>query len=101
MIKATVLYGHPADANAFEAYYAGTHLPIVKKVNGIAKAEYSKFLPNTDGSAPAFHRMAELYFESLSEMQQTLSSDEGKVMATDLQNFATGGVTILVGTVEQ
>ncbi|MCZ2460994.1 MAG: EthD family reductase [Chitinophagales bacterium] len=64
MIKATVLYGHPKDTDSFEKYYAETHLLLVSKTSGIAKAEYTKFLPNPDGSVPAYYRMAELYFES-------------------------------------
>ena len=58
------------------------------------------FLPNPDGSAPAYYRMAELYFENPTEMQQALNSPEGKAMAADLSNFATGGVTIIFGSVE-
>ncbi|MEI2757112.1 MAG: EthD family reductase [Chitinophagaceae bacterium] len=100
MIKATVLYGHPKDDDAFEKYYAETHLPLVSKTSGIAKAEYTKFLPNPDGSAPAYYRLAELYFENPAEMQQALNSPEGKAMADDLSNFATGGVTIIFGTIE-
>jgi uncharacterized protein (TIGR02118 family) len=100
MIKAAVLYGHPKDADTFEKYYAETHLSLVSKTSGIVKAEYTKFLPNPDGSAPAYYRMAELYFESTSEMQQALNSPEGKAMAADLINFATGGATIIFGIVE-
>lgn len=100
MIKATVLYGHPIDPKAFEKYYAETHMPIVDKAKGIMKSEYTKFLPNANGSAPAYYRMAELYFNEPNEMQQTMNSVEGKAMAADLSNFATGGVTIIVGIVE-
>jgi len=100
MIKATVLYGHPKDTDSLEKYYAETHLPLVSKTSGIAKAEYTKFLPNPDGSAPVYYRMAELYFESPAELQQALNSPEGKAMAADLSNFATGGVTIIFGTIE-
>ena len=100
MIKATVLYGHPIDPKAFEKYYAETHMPIVAKAKGIMKSEYTKFLPNADNSAPAFYRMAEFYFNEPNEMQQTMNSVEGKAMADDLSNFATGGVTIIVGVVE-
>lgn len=100
MIKATVLYDHPKDDDAFEKYYAETHLSLVSKTSGIVKAEYTKFLPNPDGSAPAYYRMAELYFENPAEMQQALNSPEGKAMADDLSNFATGGVTIIFGTIE-
>ena len=100
MIKGTVLYGHPKNADAFEEYYTETHLPLVAKTNGVIKSEYTKFLPNPDGSAASFYRMAELYFEGPAEMQQALNSPEGKAMAADLSNFATGGVTILFGAVE-
>lgn len=100
MHKVTVLYNHPKDSGAFETYYAETHLPLVTKTTGITKAEYTRFLPNPDGSAPAFYRMAELYFTGPAEMQQVLASTDGKEMAADLQHFATGGVTIIFGTVD-
>jgi len=97
MVKVTVLYGHPADAAAFEEYYAGTHSPLVAKTQGIAKAEYTKFFPDPDGSSPVYYRMAELYFESPEVLQATMGKAEGQAIAADLANFATGGVKILVG----
>ncbi len=100
MIKATALYGHLTYSEAFEKYYADTHLPLVTKTPGVVKAEFTKFLPNADGTAVAYYRMAELYFAGPAEMQQALSSPEGQAMAADLSNFATGGVTIMVGVVE-
>ncbi len=100
MIKATVLYGHPASPEAFEKYYSETHLPLVAKTQGIVKSELTKFISNPDGTAPAFYRMAELYFATPADMRQAMGSPEGQAMAADLSNFATGGVTILFGTVE-
>lgn len=100
MIKATVLYGHPMDAGAFEKYYAETHLPIAAKMTGVTKMELTKFLPGPDGTKPAYYRMAELYFPGPAELQQSMSSPEGKATTADLSNFATGGVTIIVGIVE-
>ncbi len=100
MIKATVLYGHPTDPVAFEKYYAETHLPIAAKTSGVVKFEYTKFLPNPDGTAAAYYRMAELYFTGPTEMQHTMNSSEGQAMAADLSNFATGGLTIITGIVE-
>jgi uncharacterized protein (TIGR02118 family) len=100
MIKATVLYGHPASPDLFEKYYYETHVPLVAKASGIVKSEYTKFLPNPDGTAAAYYRMAELYFPGPNEMQQTMGSPEGQAMAADLSNFATGGVTIIAGVVE-
>ena len=100
MIKVTVLYGHPADAEAFEKYYNETHTSLVAKVQGIIKSEYTRFLPNPDGTASTYYRMAELYFAGQDEMKQAFASSEGQVMAADVRNFATGGVTILFGVVE-
>ncbi|PJN95729.1 hypothetical protein CNY89_06780 [Amaricoccus sp. HAR-UPW-R2A-40] len=34
MIKLTALYGHPTDPDAFETYYAKTHMPLVAKMPG-------------------------------------------------------------------
>ncbi|RYY71882.1 MAG: EthD family reductase [Chitinophagaceae bacterium] len=100
MIKVTVLYHQPTDADVFEKYYQEMHHPLVLKTNGIVKWEYTKFLPQPDGTAPAYYRMAELYFNTPEAMQEAMSSAEGKSMAADLSNFASGGVTILFGTVK-
>ena len=43
--------------------------------------------------------MAELYFESLEKMESSLQSAEGMAALRDLPNFATGGVTVMVGRV--
>src|SRR5215208_7399337 len=32
MVKLTVLYGHPDDPDAFEEYYANTHMPLVDEI---------------------------------------------------------------------
>lgn len=98
MTKITVLYGHPTDATAFETYYAETHLPLAATMTGVAKMEFTRFLPNPDGSAPAYYRMAELYFEGPEQMKEVLASEEGKATAADLANFAIGGVTLVFGT---
>ena len=100
MIKATLLYGHPADTVAFEKYYAETHLPIAAKMKGVTKLELTKFLSAPDGGKAAYYRMAELFFPGPAEMQETMASPEGQAATDDLANFATGGVTMMVGMVE-
>lgn len=99
-MKATLLYGHPTDADAFEKYYAETHLPIAAKMQGLTKLELTKFVSAPDGGKAAYYRMAELYFPNAKGMQQTMESPEGKAALADLSNFATGGVTMLIGSVE-
>ena len=99
MIKLTVLYGTPTDITAFEDYYANTHLPKAAKMKGHTKLELTKFLSAPDGGKPAYYRMAEFWFSSPEVMQKSMSSREGQATAADLSNFATGGATLMVGTV--
>jgi uncharacterized protein (TIGR02118 family) len=69
-------------------------------MKGVARLELTRFGPGPDGGKPAFYRMAELYFPSEAQMQTTLGSPEGQTAVADLSNFATGGVTILTGSVD-
>ena len=100
MIKLTVLYGHPQDERAFERYYAETHLPIAAKIGGVTRLELTQFKPGPDGSKPRYYRMAEIYFQNESQLESQLGSEEGQAAVADLPNFATGGVMMLVGSVE-
>jgi uncharacterized protein (TIGR02118 family) len=92
----TVLYGKPKSADAFEKYYAETHLPITGKMQGVRKIELSKVVGTPDGSAPAFYRLADLYFDDFDHLKSVMGSPEGNATAGDLANFATGGVTLLI-----
>jgi uncharacterized protein (TIGR02118 family) len=97
MVKLTVLYGHPTSPESFEKYYVETHLPLAYKMKGYARFELTEFLPGPGGEKPAFYRMAELLFADEAQMQATMGSPEGRVAVGDLANFASGGVTVLVG----
>jgi uncharacterized protein (TIGR02118 family) len=65
-------------------------------MSGVARFESGRGLPGPDGSAPAYQRVAELWFESPEQMQATFSSTEGQATTADIPKFATGGVTMLV-----
>ena len=95
----TVIYNQPKDTAAFEKYYAATHLPLVganQAEIGFKKAELTRFASNLDGSAPAFYRQAELYFDSMSDLEKGTATAGFKKVADDLGNFATGGLTGMV-----
>ena len=74
-------------------------MEIAEKMDGVARFELTRFTGSPDGGKPAFYRMAELYFPTLEQMQATLQSPEGMATLNDLPNFATGGVTVMVGRV--
>lgn len=100
MIKVTVLYNRPENVDTFEKYYKEKHMHLVHQLKELSKIECTVFTNNPDGSTPAYYRMAELYFESAAIMQQAFTSNEGRAVTGDVPNFATGGVTIIFGTVE-
>lgn len=98
MIKLTVLYGQPTDPEAFEVYYAKTHLPLVAEMKGIRRTELTVFTA-PEGTLPEYYRMAELYFDTQEHMESVISSQEGQLAVADIDNFASGGATVLIGQV--
>ena len=100
MVKLVVLYAHPADSAVFEAYYSETHLPIASKIQGVSRVELTKFIGTPDGGKPSQYRMAELYFDSIEELQKQMGSPEGQAAVNDIPNFATGGVDVMIGDVQ-
>lgn len=101
MVKLTVLYGHPDDPAAFEEYYENTHMPMVPKMPNLLRFETGKVVGTPEGGELPYYRIAELWFESMEQMQQSLSTPEGQAPPADLPNFATGGVTIFISEVEE
>jgi uncharacterized protein (TIGR02118 family) len=100
MIKSTVLYGHPKDPEKFERYYADSHMPLVAKLPGTQRAESALVVGTPDDSSPPYYRIAELWFGTAEEMRASLTSPEGQAIVADMQNFATGGATVLVAQVD-
>jgi uncharacterized protein (TIGR02118 family) len=99
MVKATALFGHPEDPDAFEEYYANSHVPLVHKIPNLQHFYQGKVVATPDGSDPPYYRVGELCFESMDQLQSSLGSAEGQGVTQDIQNFATGGVTFLISGV--
>ena len=98
-VKITVLYGQPKSPEDFEKYYAQTHLPIAGKIKGVSRIELSKVAQAPGEPAPAFYRIAELYFRSKAQMDKVMATPAAKNTVADLPNFATGGFTVLVSEI--
>ena len=99
MVKLTVLYGHPTDPGAFEAYYANTHVPLALKIPGLTRVEAAKVLGMSEGSTAPYFYIAELWFADQEQLEAGMGSAEGRATAADLANFATGGTTILMSEI--
>src|SRR5438309_12125081 len=95
-----VLYNQPKDTAAFEKYYAEKHVPLFAahaQEIGVRRAELVKFAVTIDGQVPALYREADLRFESRQALEKGIATPGFKAVAGDLANFATGGVTVLIG----
>jgi uncharacterized protein (TIGR02118 family) len=100
MIQLTVLYGKPQDSVAFDHYYQETHAALAQKIPGLKGYVVNKPAPLNPQEQSPYYLIGELYFESMTALQTALQSPEGQAAAGDLQNFATGGATLVVGEVQ-
>jgi uncharacterized protein (TIGR02118 family) len=83
MVKVSVMYvGQPEDADAFDAYYWGTHLPTVQKWPGIRRITVAKGEPGDE-----FYQIADLWFDSRADLDAALASPERNVSAEDVKRF--------------
>ena len=95
MVKLIALYKKPADVDAFEQHYAQVHIPLVEKIPGIRKTEWTRFLASPQGEAP-YYMMYEMYFVDMDTYQTALRSEENKAAGQDLISFAQDIVTLMV-----
>jgi uncharacterized protein (TIGR02118 family) len=96
----TVLYNTPKSSAAFEKYYWATHVPLVGSKQaevGFTAAELTRFDSNLDGKKPSFYRQAVLWFDNMEALEKGIATPGFKAIGDDLANFATGGLTALVG----
>jgi uncharacterized protein (TIGR02118 family) len=95
-----VLYNQPKDTAAFEKYYAEKHLPLLAahaQEIGYTRGELTRFAPSPDGKPAPVYRLADLRWDSREARDKGMATPGFKAVAGDLPNFATGGVTVLLG----
>ncbi|KTR86181.1 EthD family reductase [Leucobacter chromiiresistens] len=96
MHKLVVLYPQPADPDAFIDYYVSTHLPLAAKLPRLQAWRYTTDVqPEPDGSAPAYFAVFEAEFASAADFRAAMASPEGRAVAADVPNYASGGATII------
>lgn len=101
VVKLVALYKHPEDVEEFERRYGEEHMPLAWKMPGLKKVELSHFTSRPGGGRPAYHFMAELYFDSEVDLQASMRSPEGVAAAKVLMEFAGDLVTFLIADVRQ
>jgi uncharacterized protein (TIGR02118 family) len=96
MARVVAMYKAPKDPVAFDKYYFETHVPIAKRLPGLRKYEVNQGAVAAPAGSSGLHLVAILYFDDMAAIQHALTSPEGQATVADLQNFATGGVEILM-----
>jgi uncharacterized protein (TIGR02118 family) len=96
MHKMTILYGPATDQQAFRDYYEDTHVPLARRMRGLAEWN----LVWSDDPASPYPLVAELVTATSADMDAMLDSAEGRAANADLANFVTGDVVFLRGDVE-
>jgi uncharacterized protein (TIGR02118 family) len=100
MVKAVVLYGPPADPDAFVRYYADTHTALALAIPGMLRFEAARGVGTPEGGATPYQRIAELTFEDMDALEAGLASEEGQAAVNDIPNFADGGVTVFIAEID-
>jgi uncharacterized protein (TIGR02118 family) len=95
-VRLTVAYNQPPDPEPFFAHYESVHVGLAQAVPGLASFEWSKVLPNPDGSAAKYALLAELTFPDLDTFGAGMASAEGQAAAADVGNFASNGADMFV-----
>jgi len=88
------LYRQPADPEAFDRAYFGSHLPLLGKVPGLKRTVVRRFTRTVMGD-PGFYLMAEMEFPDEATLKQAMRSPEMAEAGANLATFAEGLVTLM------
>ena len=94
MFRVSICYNRPDDPSAFLDYYSNTHIPLVKKLPGLAEFTAGKCHALDPDQEPPYFFSAQLTFSNLDDFQLATASPEMADAAQDIANFASGGASI-------
>lgn len=91
-----VIYGEPKDPKAFDEYYVKVHTPLARKMPGLRELKVSKGPVTVLGAERKAYLTARLSFDTMDALKASMGSPEGKAVADDVPNYATGGAEIII-----
>ena len=94
MHKVIALYPPPKDPSHFKSYYVEKHLPLAAQMPGLISSRYTFAVEGVGAPSPYFC-IWEGEFADAAAMGAAMQSPIGQKVAADVENYATGGVTIL------
>jgi uncharacterized protein (TIGR02118 family) len=87
VVKLVAIYKKPENVEEFDQHYNEIHAPLAAKMPGLIKLEVNRIYGGPMGDSP-FHLIAEMFFETKEDLQNALSSPEGRAAGKDLMGFA-------------
>ncbi|HZJ08451.1 MAG TPA: EthD family reductase [Trueperaceae bacterium] len=96
MIKLIALYRRPDDEDAFWQHYEKVHLPLVRKLPGIAEVTLDRVTADAFGGEAAYYLVAQMSFPDQPTFDAAMRSDENRALGKDLMSFARGKVDVLI-----
>lgn len=83
MYKLYALWGPPQDPDAFEEYYAATHIPLAAAVPGIRELNLIRTADGLGDAESLHYRIAELVFDSREALEQAMQTPEWEALVAD------------------
>ena len=96
MIKLIALYRQPEDEAAFWEHYQSVHLPLTRKLPGLAEVSLERVTADAFGGEPPYYLIAVMSFPDQPTFDAALRSEENKALGKDLMSFARGKVDVLI-----
>ena len=95
--KLIVMYPTPVDVDLFEQRYAEEHVPMaVEKLAGKTRFVASLVKASVGQEQAPFHRIAEVYFPSMQDLETCLNSPGGQETAQRAVDISTGGTPLFL-----
>ena len=96
MHRITVQYAAPADTAAFDRRYEQEHVPLVRKLPGLARLTLSH--PRGLGSDGPY-LVAEMWFDDAASLRAAMTSPEMAETSAHAEGFDVAAMTIFTGEV--
>src|SRR4051794_27456541 len=94
MYKLIALYRSPPNPEHFRDYYVNKHIPLVRKMPGVIRMNYTFDVKDLAGGSP-FFCVFEAYFRSGEDMMKSATSPEGQAVTGDIPNYEPGEFEII------
>ena len=100
--KLVVIYPVPTDLEKFERLYLDQHVPMaVAKLAGKTKIVATKVLSSAQGGPAPFHRITEIRFPSMSDLQTCAASKGAQATIANAISISSGGPPIFIVAEEE